>query len=101
MVVRYNPMGIPELLRGVQKERGYASVEDMAFQESMRLGERIPVATLRSWVSENPRYRRSPQSVSSLRTIEKITGLGLVELIEMVEQDAERMDTSRGKQEVA
>ena len=91
MVVRYNSMGIPELLRGVQKERGYGSVEDMAFHESMRLGERVPIATLRSWVSENPRYHRTPQTVSSLRLIERITGRDLVELIEMMEQDAVEM----------
>lgn len=66
-------MTIPELLREVQQKRGYCSVEDMAWHESMRIGERIPIATLRSWMTAS-RYQRHPDSVASLRLLHKITG---------------------------
>jgi len=81
-------MGIPELLWGVLKRKGYSSVEDMAWQESQRLHKRIPIATLRSWMTKNRRYRRQPWKATSLRLISDITGEPLDRLFEMVEAGA-------------
>jgi len=78
-------MDIPTLLRDVQKAKGYKSVEDMAFNESVRLGTRVPIATLRSWMTANPRYHRQPLTVASLQMISRITGRSLAELVEAFE----------------
>jgi len=88
-------MSIPELLRGIMRQRGYSSVEDMAVRESIRHGEPILPNTLKTWMSLKPGYRRIPRDGRSLRILGLIAGISTDEALEMAEADAR--DTSAGK----
>lgn len=88
-------MSIPETLRGIMRQRGYSSVDDMAVRESMRIGEVVLPQTLRTWMSDRPGYRRIPRDGRSLRILGLIAGVTMDEALEMTEADAR--DTSARK----
>jgi hypothetical protein len=81
-------MGIPGLLRRVLEREGHRSVAKMARVKASELGVEIPVATLYSWMTPNPQYRRRPYTPASLRLISHISGEPLERVVELAAQDA-------------